>query len=128
MKLLLQVAVLIVLAAAAVLAAENRSGYLVDYRCYQIASGNVGAGSTHADTHMDSHVRQCPPNGKTKSFGLVQFDWKVYELTSAGDAKAAELVRNAGKQRMYVVNTIGSIEAGLLNVDSVAIAKKSGSN
>jgi hypothetical protein len=126
MKLALQIAVLIGLASANILATENWSGYLVDSRCYQIAKANTGAwNTTTSDRDMDSDIRQCRPNEKTKFYALVQFDWKAYEFYSPGDAKAAEFVRstNPGRQGMYLVRITGSNENGLLAMDSIAMAK-----
>jgi hypothetical protein len=122
MKLTLQIVAFIALASATMPATENWTGYLVDSRCYETAARNVSPWSTSTvDRDMDLNIRQCRPNAKTKFFALVQFDWKAFEIYSAGAEKAAELVRNAPKQKTYVVNVVGSIENGLLKLDSISM-------
>lgn len=124
MKLALQILALILLASGAILAEENWTGYLVDYQCYQTAKGDLGRWNIYtSERDMDWDIRQCVPNENTQSFGLVRFDWNLYPLNSAGDTKAAEFVRDTGKQRMYVVNLVGNTATGLLDVDSISLAK-----
>jgi hypothetical protein len=115
---------LLVLTMTTIIAAENWSGYLVDYDCYRAARANVDPGTVSLSMRdVDLDIQQCPPKGKTKSFALVDLDWSVHQLNHAGNAKAADLVRIVAKQKIYVIKLFGRIESGLLKVDSILIAK-----
>jgi hypothetical protein len=115
---------LLVLTTTTVVAAENWSGYLVDYDCFKAARVNVGPDTASVSSRdMDLDIRQCPPKGNTKSFALVPLDWSVHQFNPAANAKAADLFRIVAKQRVYVVKLVGRVESGLLKVDSILITK-----
>lgn len=54
------------------------------------------------DRDMNMELRQCVPAAKTKDFALVLPDWSSLNLDSAGNAKAAEMVKNLAKKRRFV--------------------------
>ena len=67
---------------------------------------------------MGAIIRRCAPNPKMKSFGMALQEWQISEFDANGNAKAAELVRTAGKQRVYLVTVTGGIERNVLSVIS----------
>jgi hypothetical protein len=105
--------------------AETRSGVLVDSRCWGAEERNVNPSDTLTSVDRDTNreIRYCSPNAKTKFFAIVQTDGLSFKLDSAGDAKAAELVRTTGKQPLYRVAVTGSVNKKTINVDSIAIAR-----
>jgi len=123
MRVAISLLLAMALATAALFAAEEYSGYLVDSNCYQIASHNVDPWETSTvDRDMDWYIRECTPNRKTKSFGLVQFDWSAFRFDAAGNSMAANVVRNAGKQQVFVIALVGSREGKAINVESIKLA------
>ncbi len=53
----------------------------------------------------------------------MQPDGLSLKLDSAGDTKAAELVRNDGKKSIYNVAVTGNANKNTINVDSIVIAR-----
>lgn len=104
--------------------AGNWSGVLVDSRCWASEESNINPDDTsiYVDRDRSFEINACKPKAKTKSFTLVNPDGTSLRLDSAGDAKAAELVRTAGKERIYRVAVKGNVNQRTLNVDSIAIA------
>jgi len=102
--------------------AESWSGTLVDSRCYASEEHNVNPTDTMTwvDRDMNLEIRYCSPNAKTKSFVIVQADGLSFRLDSAGNAKAAELVRNAGKKFRFVVAITGGVFGNKIRVDSIS--------
>jgi hypothetical protein len=100
-------------------------GYLVDSKCYDISEQNVDPWDTmpNVDRDKDLEIRLCSPNAKTKSFAVVQSDWSSLKLDSAGNAKAAELVRKIGKKSVIPVTVTGEKNKTTVKVDSIAVAK-----
>src|SRR5579862_599165 len=106
-------------------AARSWSGYLVDSKCYEIEEQNVNPSdtNTYVDRDKDLEIRLCSPNAKTKSFAVVPQDWKMVRFDPAGNAKAAELVHNTAKQRVYLVTIAGEMDRDSLKVDSISMTK-----
>lgn len=105
--------------------AENWSGALVDSKCWINEEHNVNPRDTthYVDRDRNLEIRFCAPRPKTKSFIVVPLDGVGLALDSAGNAKAADLVRTAGKQPIYRVAVTGNRVKETVNVDSIAIAK-----
>jgi hypothetical protein len=105
--------------------AATWTGDLVDSKCYASEERNVNPTDTltHVDRDGNREIRYCSPRAKTKSFAVVQADGTIYTLDSAGNAKAAELVRAIGKQSRFVVAVTGALSKDTINVDSIAMAK-----
>ena len=125
MKLAIVLGALLWLAPAAG-AAGSWSGYLVDSKCYEIEEHNVNPWdtSTYVDRDKDLEVRLCSPNARTKSFAVVVPDeWKMLGLDPAGNAKAAEFVRNTAKQREYLVTVAGEMGKNIVKVDSISMTE-----
>jgi hypothetical protein len=102
------------------------SGVLVDSKCYDAAERNVNPTDTLTNVDRDGNreVRYCSPSARTKSFAVVQSDGPSLKLDSAGNAKAAELVRNIGKKSPLAVAITGEIKRDTIKVDSISIARK----
>jgi hypothetical protein len=132
MKLAMYLAALLWLAPVAsaadrAIAAGSWSGYLVDSKCYQNEEDNRNPWDTNPDVSRDKdlELRLCPPNAKTKSFALVQRNWVSLKFDSAGNEKAAELVRKVGKKAVFPVTVAGETDAKkktIFNVASISLA------
>lgn len=105
--------------------AGSWTGYLVDSRCYDISEQNVNPWDTlsNVDRDKDLEIRLCSPNAKTRSFAVVQSDWQSVKLDSAGNAKAADLVRKIGKKSEFLVNVTGEKGKATIEVDAISLAK-----
>ncbi len=104
--------------------ADGWSGMLVDSKCYASEERNVNPTDTAmADRDMNGEVRYCSPSAKTKAFAVVQPDWSSLKFDSAGDAKAAELVRKAGRKSYFSVVVTGERTKDTINVKSISEAR-----
>jgi hypothetical protein len=124
MKLALRTVACLCLSSALSFAA-SWSGFLVDSRCFGQRERNVNPTDTltAVDRDQNSELRYCSPNGKTKSFALVQQDGSSFNLDSAGNAKAVELVRTTtGKKPPFIVTVTGEARQHTITVDSISIA------
>jgi hypothetical protein len=124
MQLTMQVAALCFLASALAFA-ESWTGALVDPKCYEALERNVNPTDTltHVDRDTNQEIRYCSPNAKTMSFGIVQQDGTSLWFDSAGNAKAAELVRTTRKKYRFEVVVAGEISGNRIKVDSISVAK-----
>jgi hypothetical protein len=97
----------------------------VNSKCYAAEERNVNP--TDTETHVDRdgnlEIRYCRPRAKTKSFAIVTPDGQSFELDSAGNAKAAELVRQSGKKSRYDVAVVGGISKHTIQVESISLAR-----
>src|SRR5579862_3290907 len=90
---------------SAVCFAETWSGPLVDSKCYGAEQRNVNPTDTHpyADVDLGYEIRYCSATHKTKRFAIVGPYGERLKFDDAGNAKAADLVRNTNrKQLLYV--------------------------
>ncbi|HMD49234.1 MAG TPA: hypothetical protein VKG79_09060 [Bryobacteraceae bacterium] len=101
------------------------TGALVDSKCYAREERNVNPTDTmtYVDRDRNLEIRFCSPLAKTKSFAVVQADGTIVTLDSAGNVKAAELVRAIGKQSRLAVEVTGALSKDTISVDSIALAK-----
>jgi hypothetical protein len=101
------------------------SGFLVDSRCYEAAERNVNPTDTltYVDRDGSSELRRCSPKAKTKLFAVVQSVDPSFKLDSAGNAMAAELVRQTVKKSRLVVTVTGEMTKDTVKVDSIVAAK-----
>jgi len=104
--------------------AESWSGALVDSKCYDSMERNVNPTDTMTNVDRDTNleIRYCSPSPKTKAFAVVLQDGRSFRLDSAGNAEAAQLVRNAGKKSRFLVAITGTIAKGMVKVDSISMA------
>jgi hypothetical protein len=100
--------------------AGSWSGILVDSNCYASEERNVtkNYGTVEQDVNME--VRACIPKAHTKAFALILRDGDKLELDSAGNAKAAELVRNAAKRTLIRVTVTGDADKQVIKTSLIA--------
>jgi hypothetical protein len=124
MELTMRLAALCCLASALSFAG-SWFGWLVDSKCYAALERNKSPADTlsYVDRNKSDEVRYCRPNAKTKSFAVVDQDGLSFNLDASGNAKAAELVRSAGKKSVGGVMVTGEKAGNTLKVDSISIAK-----
>jgi hypothetical protein len=103
--------------------AGSWSGVLVDSKCWDNEENNTRATSIYVDRDGNLEIRLCSPSPKTKSFAVVQQDGLSFNLDSAGDAKAAELVRKTGKKSLLTVAITGEMIKHTIKVDSISMAR-----
>lgn len=120
----MRLAVLVCLSSALGIA-EDWSGTLVDSKCYENEERNVNPTdtTTYVDRDINLEIRFCSPGAKTKSFAIVQPDGLSFKLDSAGNAKAAELVRNTGKRPRFTVAITGERSGNTIRVDLISMGK-----
>jgi hypothetical protein len=129
MKLTLIGIVATCIAVPSAFAAQERnnhawSGFLVNSGCYEALERNTNPWdtSTYVDRDRDREVRYCSPNLKTKSFTLVDHDGLSHKLDAAGNAKAADAVRQIGKKVPFKVKIAGEQDKDTIRVDSISPA------
>jgi hypothetical protein len=103
--------------------AGSWSGLLVDAKCYASEQTNVNKDATTVDRDMNGEIRYCSPGARTKSFGVVLPDWDSLKFDSAGNAKAAQLIRSAGKRSVLDVTVTGTQKKDRIEVSSLSAAK-----
>ena len=110
---------------AVFLLAETWNGYLVDAGCFASQERNVNPFDGNFNTNHDRgyEVRVCRPSATTRSFTLVGSDGAVFELDSAGNQKAAELVRQTGRQQVFSVTVTGEKHKDTVTLDSISVTR-----
>lgn len=101
------------------------SGMLVKSGCWISEQHNVNPTDTElfVDQDRSQEIRYCRPDTRTKSFILVLPDGLWLKLDSSGNAQAANLVRNAGKQPVYRAAITGTMSRDTIGVGSIALLK-----
>ena len=99
------------------------SGTLVDSKCFAIAELNVNPTDTltYVDRDQNQELRLCSAGTKTKSFAIVQHDGVSFNLDSAGNAKAAEIVRKTARKSTLAVVVTGEMSGKAIKVDSISM-------
>jgi hypothetical protein len=102
--------------------AESWTGALVDSRCWTAEERNVNPTdtTTFVDRDRNLEIRACSPNAKTKSFAVVLPDGLSFQLDAAGNMKAADLIRQSGKQSVFAVAVTGGMIGNIVRVDSIS--------
>jgi len=105
--------------------AGSWSGALVDPKCYDALERNANPRDTliYVDRDTNQEIRYCSPNAKTKVFGIVQSDGLRLRFDSAGNTKAAELVKQTGNKPRFTVTVTGEMSKDLINVDTILLAR-----
>jgi hypothetical protein len=121
MALTIRLAALLAVSSAMGLA-ETWSGMLVDSKCYAAEERNVNPTDTETFVDRDKgyEIRYCSPKLKTKIFALVPPYGESVPLDSAGNAKAAQLIRTEGKKHLVLVTITGELIGNAIQVDSIA--------
>jgi hypothetical protein len=122
MKLGIQLTALVLLTSTTSFGSGSWRGFLVDSKCYESEEQNVSPWYTlgSAGRDKDLELKLCVPTEKTKSFGVVQRDWKMISFDADGNAKAIEFIRKAVKQAAYLVEITGEMEKEKLKVNAIA--------
>ena len=102
--------------------AETWFGALVDSKCYGAEQRNVNPTDTETSVDRDKNydVRYCSPTHKTKFFAIVGQEGQRLKLDPAGNAKAADLVRNISKKHILDVAVRGEMVGKTIRVDSIS--------
>ena len=105
--------------------AESWTGLLVNSKCYAALERNHGPNDTetYVDRDRNSEIRYCAPNAKTKLFAVVEDTGDQLDFDDAGNAKAADLVKNTGKKRYYPVVVTGEVTKNTVKVETISAAK-----
>jgi len=101
--------------------AGSWSGSLVDSNCYASEERNANKNTTTVDRDMSAVVRYCSPNAHMRDFAIVLPDWDGHKLDSAGNAKAAELVRNTRRRSVFEVTLTGDLTKDSIAVTSISL-------
>jgi len=101
--------------------AGSWSGMLVDSGCYEMEERNVTLKAEEVNHDRDFEIRQCAPKAMSKSFAVVQQSGEMFKLDSAGNAKAAELVRKTEKKSALRVTVSGEMSKATVKVDSIVL-------
>lgn len=98
------------------------SGSLVDSKCFAALERNVNPTDTltAVDRDQNQEIRYCSARAKTKSFAIIQADGLTFTLDAAGNAKAAEFVRNIGRKPGIAVVVTGELDHRTIKVDSIS--------
>ncbi len=98
------------------------SGSLVDSKCFAASERNVNPDDTltAVDRDQNQEIRYCSPGLKTKSFAIVDVNGLAFALDSAGNAKAVEFVRSAGRKPRLAVVVTGELANHTITVDSIS--------
>jgi len=117
----MRLAVLLFLVSAPVFAG-TWSGSLVDAKCFAARERNVNPTDTltAVDRDQNQEIRYCSPRLKTKAFAIIPADGPGFALDSAGNAKAAEFVRNAGRKPRFAVVVTGELKNSTISVNSIS--------
>jgi hypothetical protein len=105
--------------------ADTWTGYLVDAKCYASEERNVSPFDPDIDTDRDrgSEVQFCRPSLKTKTFAIVDYDGQSVDLDASGNAKAADLVKQAPSKSPIAVTVTGQKHGKVVAVDSITKKK-----
>ena len=95
-------------------------GYLLDARCYASQEENVNHTQNGTDRNVGFEISFCHPTAKTRSFVFIQQDGSPFYLDSAGDAKAAELVRANVREARGLVALTGTKIERTIHVTSIS--------
>ena len=105
--------------------ADTWTGYLVDAKCYASEERNVSPFDSNVDTDRDrgSEVQFCRPSPKTKTFAIVDYDGRSVALDASGNAKAADLAKQATRKSVIAVTVTGQKHGKVVAVDSITTTK-----
>ena len=102
--------------------AATWSGNLVDTRCFQNMEDNHNLDESSAVRDLNLELRVCTPKLNTHFFTIVLPDGTSARLDSAGNARAAELVRQTKPKAPLYVNVKGEMTNKTIAVNTVTPA------
>ena len=101
--------------------AETWSGKVVDAACKDQAAAPAPAPSAQSAQPGGQVANACEPTASTVAFGIELSDGRVLKLDSAGNTKAAEVMKtNAGKSSLQATVT-GSLDGQTVKVETIEI-------
>ena len=105
--------------------AANWSGVLVDSKCFEAEERNVNPSDTliYVDRDRNRELRVCAPHEKTKLFSVVLPDGTSFRLDSAGNMRAAELVKGQKLRTAPAVSVTGEKTRRTVQVTAITLAK-----
>lgn len=103
--------------------AATWSGNLVDAKCFQNLEENHNVSDSTVVRDLGLEIRFCSPKAKTHSFAIVQRDGVDLRLDSAGNARASDLVRQAGEKPPLYVTVNGELNKKTIAVNSITPAR-----
>lgn len=120
----MKLAILLCLSSAFAFAGDW-SGVLVDANCWGFRERNKNPRDTltFVDRDRNLEIGYCSPKAKTTSFVIVPADGVALGLDAAGNARAAELVRNWGGKSPLRVDVTGELNKSTIAVASISAAK-----
>ncbi len=98
-------------------------GNLVDAKCYQALASNHNVSDSPTVQDVSMEVRYCAPKARTLVFAIVRSDDVSVPLDSAGNAKAAELVRQGHPKAPLYVVVSGEMNDHTIAVNSISPAQ-----
>lgn len=99
------------------------SGQLVDAHCYRALASNHNLSDSPVLQDVGMEVRYCAPKASTKVFAIVRSDDVSVALNSAGNARAAELVRQTHPKAPLYVVVNGEMQNHTIAVNSISPAQ-----
>jgi hypothetical protein len=90
------------------------TGYLIDNACSARASGEGGAEKVKAHSTKCAQMPNCAKSGYA-----IYAEGKLYKLDDAGNAKAAEILKNTKTERGLQVSVQGDLDGETLRVKSI---------
>lgn len=72
------------------------------------------------DRDRNSEIRYCSPTRKTKLFAIVNLQGERLKFDDAGNAKAADLVRNNNRKQVLAVTVSGEMAGKAIQVQSIS--------
>lgn len=102
--------------------AQGWPGYLVDGKCFESLERNKSPFDTQTFVNRDvgREIRYCHPRAKTTSFMFIQQNGNRFRLDSAGNVKAAELVRADAAKAANLVSVTGTKTGQTIQVTSIS--------
>lgn len=90
--------------------AESWTGILVDAKCFRSAQNNHNVSESPGVQDMSLEIRLCAPKAKTRLFAVLPRNGDAVVLDAANNAKAAEIVHQAGSKQPLFVTVNGDAE------------------
>ena len=99
------------------------TGFLVDAKCYASEETNIGPSDLPFNVNHGRgfEIQACHPGKKTKIYAIVDSDGYTFELDPSANAKADDVVREAGKRRVLSVKITGEKQKKTLKIDTITL-------
>lgn len=104
-------AAMILMGSAGLLLAESWTGTLMDATCKPEVNPDGNS--------KGALPSSCAATSATKVFAIQTADGKIFRLDSAGNTKAAEVVKNSDPTKTSTVTISGSLDGQMVKVESI---------